>query len=458
MAGSHTPTSARDTSLDPPADPSPLTLVSSVEHGLSARLAGRVDGHLATFAEHMREGLLAASTAVGLEVMAELMDAEVTALVGPKGRHDTERTMNRHGAEPAAVTLGGRRVPVRRPRVRSIASEDGESAQEVPLESYTTLAATDLLAEGIVARMLAGITTRRYPVALEPVGAQVEQMASSTSKSAVSRRFVAATAERLAELHARPLGDQRWLVVYLDGFRFGDHTLVSALGVTLDGTKVPLGVVEGSTENAAVCIRLMSDLAARGLDATRGILFVVDGGKAIAKAVDDVYGHLAVTQRCRIHKERNILDHLPEDERPLVKRKLRAAWAKPSAAEARADLDALARSLARRRPGAAASLREGLDETLTVTRLGVTGTLLKTLASTNPVESMIEIIRDHAHRVKHWSSGDMALRWAAAGMTAAQAQFRRVKGHRQLPQLAHALERAVGYQPAVSDVAHAATA
>jgi len=386
------------------------------------------------------------------------MDAEVTELVGPKGRHDPDRTMNRHGAEPATVTLGGRRVPVRRPRVRTIASEDGESAQEVPLESYTTLAATDLLTEGIVARMLAGISTRRYPVALEPVGAQVEQTASSTSKSAVSRRFVAATAERLAELHARPLGDQRWLVVYLDGFSFGDHTLVGALGVTLDGTKVPLGVVEGSTENAAVCTRLMSDLAARRLDATRGILFVVDGGKAIAKAVDDVYGHLAVTQRCRIHKERNILDHLPEDERPLVKRKLRAAWAKPSAAEARADLDALARSLARRRPGAAASLREGLDETLTVTRLGVTGTLLKTLASTNPVESMIEIIRDHAHRVKHWSSGDMALRWAAAGMTAAQAQFRRVKGHRQLPQLAHALERAVGYQPAVSDVAHAATA
>jgi putative transposase len=208
--------------------------------------------------------------------------------------------MNRHGAEPATVTLGGRRVPVRRPRVRTIADGD-EPEREVPRESYTTLAAADLLAEGIVARMLAGISTRRYPVALEPVGAQVEQTASSTSKSAVSRRFVNATADRLAELHARRLDDQRWLVVYLDGFSFGDHTLVGALGVTLDGTKDPLGVVEGSTENAAVCTRLTSDLAARGLDATRGILFVVDGGKAIAKAVDDVYGTLAVTQRCRLH-------------------------------------------------------------------------------------------------------------------------------------------------------------
>jgi transposase-like protein len=342
--------------------------------------------------------------------------------------------------------------------VRTIAGDDDQPTREVTLESYATLASTDLLAEGIVARMLAGISTRRYPVALEPVGADVEQAASSTSKSAVSRRFVAATAERLAALGARPLGDQRWLIVYLDGFSFGDHTLVGALGVTGDGTKIPHGVVEGSTENAAVCTRLVADLAARGLDATRGILFVVDGGKAIAKAVDDVYGTLAVTARCRRHKERNILDHLPEGERPLVRRKLRQAWAKASAVEARGDLESLARSLAHKRPGAAASLREGLEETLTVNRLGVTGTLLRTLESTNPVESMIEIVRDHAHRVKHWSSGDMALRWAAAGMTAAQAQFRRVKGYRQLPALARALEQAVGYQPAESDVAHAATA
>jgi putative transposase len=452
MAGSHTPTSEHHTSVDS----RPLTLVSTVEHGLSERLAGRVDGHLAAFAEHMREGLLAASTAVGLEVMAELIDAEVCELAGPKGRHDTDRTAVRHGTEAGSVTLGGRRVPVRRPRVRTVVGDD-QPAREVTLESYATLAATDLLAEGIVARMLAGISTRRYPVALEPVGAQVEQTASSTSKSAVSRRFVAATAERLAQLCSRRLDDQRWLVVYLDGFGFGEHTLVGALGVTVDGTKVPLGVVEGSTENAAVCTRLVADLAARGLDATRGMLFVVDGGKAIAKAVDDVYGHLAVTQRCRRHKERNILDHLPEDERPMVQRKLRQAWAKPTAAEAKADLDALARSLARQRPGAAASLREGLDDTLTVNRLGVDGTLLRTLESTNPVESMIEIVRDHAHRVKHWSSGDMALRWAAAGMTAAQAQFRRVKGYRQLPALARALERAVGYQPDESDVPYAAT-
>jgi transposase-like protein len=415
-----------------------------------------LDGHLAAFAEHMCEGL-AASTAVGMEVMAELMDAEVTELAGPKGKHDPDRTATRHGTEPGSVTLGGRRVPVRRPRVRTVA-RDGQPDREIPLESYDTFASADLLAEGIVARMLAGTSTRRYPVALEPVGEQVEQAASSTSKSAVSRRFVNATAERLAELCNRRLDDQRWLVVFVDGFSFGDHTLVGALGVTADGTKVPLGVVEGSTENAAVCTRLVSDLAARGLDASKGVLFVIDGGKAIAKAVDDVYGALAVTQRCRRHKERNILDHLPEAERPLVRRKLRAAWAKPTVAEAKADLESLARSLARQRPGAAASLREGLDDTLTVNRLGITGALLKTLDSTNPVESMIEIIRDHARRVKRWSSGEMALRWAAAGMLAAQTQFRRVKGYRQLPTLAQALEQHVGHQPHTHDIPHTATA
>jgi putative transposase len=300
--------------------------------------------------------------------------------------------------------------------------------------------------------MLAGLSTRRYDHGLEPVGSAVRDAAMGTSKSAVSRRFVIATAEKLAALLARPLGDRRWLIVFLDGFAFGEHTLVGALGVTADGAKVPLGVVEGSTENAAVCTRLIADLADRGLDASLGVLFVVDGGKALDKAIRAVFGTKALIQRCRRHKERNVLDHLPEHERPLIQRKLRAAWANPDPNAARAELEALARALSKRRPGAAASLREGLDATLTVTRLGITGSLLRTVDSTNPVESMIEIVRDHARRVKRWSSGEMALRWAAAGMLAAESQFRRVKGYRQLPQLAAALERATADEPALLDV------
>jgi putative transposase len=444
MQDSHMSVSADETA----AESSPLRLAGAEALGLPERLAGRLDEHLAAFVAHMRQGLLAASTAVGLEVMDELMAVEVTEVAGPRGKHNPARVAMRHGTQPGTVTLGGRRLGVRRPRVRTT----GEGGHELELDSYRVFASTDLLAEGIVARMLAGLSTRRYPAGLEPVGDQVDAQASGTSKSAVSRRFVTATAERLAELLARRLDQDRWLVVFLDGFGMGEHLLVGALGVTADGTKVPLGVVEGTTENKAVCTRLVADLAERGLDATRGVLFVIDGGKALDRAIRGVFGAKAAIQRCRRHKERNILEHLPEDERPLVQRRLRAAWASGDPEQAAAELEQLARSLARQRPGAAASLREGLAETLTVTRLGVGGRLLQTVESTNPVESMIEIVRDHAGRVKRWSSGEMALRWAAAGMLAAETQFRRVKGYRELPQLALALERATAAEPGVLDL------
>jgi transposase-like protein len=402
------------------------------------RLGGNVDEQLGLFAERMREGLLAASVAIGLEVMGELQEAEVAELAGPKGKHDPGRSAYRHGAEAGRVTLGGRRVPVQRPRVRTV------GGAEVRLESYDAFASVDLLAERMVASMLAGLSGRRYRQVLEPVGEQLEAAASGTSQSSVSRRFITATAERLAEFRSRPLDQERWLIVFVDGFDFAGHTMVGALGVTGEGTKVPLGVVEGSTENATVVRGLIANLRDRGLDVSEGVLFVLDGGKALAKAVKDVFGAQAVIARCRLHKERNVLDHLPEAERPWVRRKLRAAWANPDADEAQAALGALARQLEKVNPDAAGSLREGLADTLTVTRLGVTGSLLKTVMSTNPMESMIEIVRDHARNVKHWQRGDMRLRWAAAGMLAASSQFRRVKGYRQLPLLAAALRATVG--------------
>ena len=404
MQGSHTSTSAAHND----GDDRRLQLVSTASQGLPEQLAGAIDGHLATFAEHVKEGLLAASTAVGLEVMAEMMEAEVTEVAGIKGRHDPGRTHTRHGTEHGSVTLGGRRLPVKRPRVRTV----GDDAGEVPLGSYQTFAEGDLLAEQVTARMLAGISTRKYPVALEPVGKAVEEASSSTSKSAVSRRFVTATAERLAELCARPLDQARWPIVMLDGVHLGEHLLVVALGVTGDGTKVPLGVVEGSTENAEVCSRLVADLVDRGLHASGGILFVIDGGKALAKAIRAAFGPKALIQRCRRHKERNVVGHLPEVERPLVQRKLRAAWANPDPDAALRELQALARALDKKRPGAAASLREGLADTLTVNRLGVTGSLRKTVESTNPVESMIEIVRS---TTPGGSSAGSTARWRCAG-------------------------------------------
>jgi putative transposase len=420
-----------------------IGMVDLADPSLSERLAGKVSDQLEAFASKMRDGLLAASVAIGVDVMGELVDAEVTELAGPKGRHDSSRAAYRHGSEDGKVTLGGRRIPVRRPRVRTVAGDDGVE-REVRLESYDTFASVDLLADHMVASMLAGLSGRRYQRALEPVGDAVEVAATSTSQSSVSRRFVAATAERLAEFRSRPLDDQRWLICFVDGFDFAGHTMVGALGVSADGTKVPLGVVEGSTENASVVRGLIAGLRDRGLDASEGILFVLDGAKALARAVRDVFGDHAVIARCRLHKERNILDHLPEGERPWVRRKLRAAWTNPNAGEAEAALTALAAQLHKVNPDAAASLREGLAETLTVTRLGVTGALLKTVMSTNPVESMIDIVRDHSRNVKRWRDGDMRLRWAAAGMLTASSQFRRVKGHRQLPALARALRHTVG--------------
>lgn len=425
----------------PRPDPDRLRLLPTAAGGLPEGLATRLDGHLARFADHLREGLLAASVAVGLDVMDELMAAEVAEVAGPKGKHQRSRAATRHGSERGTVTLGGRRLPIRRPRVRT-----ADGSAEVPLATYGALSRSDLLADGVVARMLAGLSARRYGAGLEPVGAGVEARALGTARSAVSRRFVTATSARLAELLSRPLDGQRFVAVYLDGFGMGEHLLVGALGVTADGTKVPLGVVEGTTENAAVVGALVSDLRDRGLDASAGILFVIDGGKALRAAIRQVFGANAPVQRCRRHKERNVTEHLPEAERPLLLRRLRAAWADPDPARAKGQLEAIARGLAHRRPGAAAALREGLAETLTVNRLGVSGSLLRTLESTNPIESMIGIVRDHATRVKRWESGEMALRWAAAGMLAAEGQFRRVRGFAQLPLLAAALRRELGLQ------------
>jgi len=260
-----------------------IGLVDLADPSLSERLAGKVSEQLEAFAARMRHGLLAAPVAIGLDVMGELVDAEVTDVAGPKGRHDTDRVAYRHGTENGKVTLGGRRIPVRRPRVRTVADED-DVEREVRLESYDTFVSVDLLAEHMVASMLAGLSGRRYQSALEPVGETVEAAASGTSQSSVSRRFITATAERLAEFRSRLLDDQRWLICFVDGFDFAGHMMIGALGVTADGTKVPLGVVEGSTENATVVRHLITGLRDRGLDASEGILFVLDGGKALKTA------------------------------------------------------------------------------------------------------------------------------------------------------------------------------
>jgi transposase-like protein len=295
-------------------------------------------------------------------------------------------------------------------------------------------------------RMLAGVSTRRYRRIQEPVGKEVEQRAGSISKSSVSRAFVERTRKALGELMARRLDDVRLAVLMLDGIELKGRTNIVCLGITTDGVKVPLGLWEGSTENATVATALLSDLVERGLDPEQGILFVIDGSKALRKSIRDVFGEAPV-QRCIRHKERNVLEHLPERDRAAVKRRLRQAWALEDHDQAIDRLHALAVELERSYPGAAGSLREGLAETLTVARLGITGSLKRTLTSTNPCESMIECVRRTSRNVKRWQSGEMALRWTAAGMLEAERQFRRIIGYRDLAKLALAAERELHRHP-----------
>jgi transposase-like protein len=400
-----------------------------------AVLPARVQEAVGELVGAAREGLLALSVATGLGVLAELLEEEVDDVVGPKHVRNADRVAVRHGHEDGEVTLGGRRVAVRRPRARTV-----EGEREVPLGTYAHFADRDPLTRVVLEQMLAGVSTRRFARTREPVGEDVLGAERSTSKSAVSREFVGRTRQHLQALMSRSLADIRLAALMLDGIELKGRCCVVALGVTTDGIKVPLGLWDGSTENKTVAAHLLSDLVHRGLDVEQGVLVVIDGSKALRAAVREVFGPVPV-QRCVRHKERGVLDHLPERDRPVVKARLRRAWASDDHALALDGLRVLASELERSHPGAAASLREGLEETLTLTRLGIRGRLKKTLQSTNPIESMIEIVRRTSRNVKRWQSGDMCLRWTAAGMLEAELQFRKIIGYSDLAKLATRVER-----------------
>jgi putative transposase len=411
------------------------------------QLPEQVTVAVAELAGAAREGLLALAVGTGLQVLQAMLEEDVVRLVGPRGRHNPDRTAVRHGAEPGQVTLGGRRVQVRRPRVRS-----ADGTREVAVPTYHAFASTELLGRLALERMLAKLSCRRYRAGLEPVGVGVASTASGTSKSAVSRRFVTRTEHALAELLAQDLTGLDLVALMVDGIRVADHCCVVALGITIDGTKVPLALAEGATENATVVGDLLAGLRDRGLEVTRPLLVVIDGAKALRRAVLDVFDH-PVIQRCQLHKLRNVTDRLPDAVASVVAKRMRGAYHNPDPLVAQAELEALARELDRSHPGAAGSLREGLVETLTIGRLGVPPTLARTLRSTNAIESMIEICRDHAANVKRWQDGQMVLRWVAAGMGEAAKQFRRVNGYLYLPALRAALDATIAVAPTKEDAA-----
>jgi transposase-like protein len=389
-------------------------------------LAGEVTLSLDGFAEVVREGLMAFSCSAGLLLIDQIMAEEITARVGPKGRHDPGRVATRNGTAPGSVALGGRMVPVQRPRATLT------GGGELQLDSYAVFSTTDLLTELALERMLAGVATRRHRDVAEPIGTALESKARGDSKSAVSRRFKKATTAALEELLARDLSGLEVAVLMIDGIVFAECCCVAALVITADGTKVPVGLWDGDTENTVVVTDLLADLVARGLRYEQGLLVVIDGSKALAAGVNRVFGRRAIIQRCVLHKRRNVAAYLPAEDAGVTDTKLAKAFNDPDPARGKRVAEGIARQLEAKHPSAAASLREGLDDMFAVRRLGVGDRLARSLSCTNSIESMFSVVRAVTGRVKNWKDTKMVRRWVAAGMLEAERNFRRIKGYQDM--------------------------
>jgi putative transposase len=395
--------------------------------------------------QRIREGLLELVVRAGQDAIAAILEEDVARLCG--GRHERRGAGSpmRWGEQGGAMVLGGRRVKVTRPRVR-------QSGREVELPSYAQFQREDPLEERAMTQMLCGVSTRKYERSLESAEGFDD---FGTSKSAVSRRFVALSKKRLEGLMSTSLADIRWQAVMADALHFGEHTIIVALGIDESGKKHVLGLREGSTENATLCRELFAELVERGLPQDRHLLFVIDGGKGLRKGIRDVFGDMAEVQRCQVHKQRNVLEHLPEEKRPQVRSVLAQAYRAQTYETGVRQLENLAKSLDRDHPGAAASLREGLEESLTVKRLGLSGALERTLATTNPIENLNGSIRRISGRVRRCRGGSMALRWVGAAVLDAQQSFRRLKGVSEMHRLVDALKR-LGHSPETQNVRPAA--
>jgi putative transposase len=377
-----------------------------------------------------RMTLLELAVTTGLTVLRQMLEEDRAVLCGVRYAHLQGRRAHRAGTTPSAVVLGGRTVAMPRPRVRA-------GGREVALPTWTAVATRDPLTKRAVQQMLLGVATRGYAASLEPIAAGV--VSRGTSKSAVSRRFVACTRAQLETWRTRAVGELDLAVLMLDGVRFAHECLVVALGIDTQGRKHVLGLWEGATENATVCQALLTNLVERGLRTDRSVLVILDGSKALYKAVTETFGAAAWIQRCQVHKARNVRDYLPKAQQAWVRDAMRRALRSETRPEARHQLEALARRVEARYPQAAASIREGLEEVVTVLDLPVHGLLRRALATTNTIESLIQRVR-HVHRnVKRWHGRSMALRWAAAGVITATAGFKLVKGARDMRALVNRL-------------------
>jgi transposase-like protein len=373
--------------------------------------------------------------AAGLEALGEMMEADAASVCGPRHGRGGGRRAQRWGRTAGPLGFHGGKVLVVRPRVR------GRGGREVALPSWERALAEDWLGRWAMNLMLIGVSTRRFGRAVRLPQADVPAgPGSGVSKSAASRRFVALSAERLAEWLAADLSGLDLLAVQIDGIHLDeDLLLVAAVGIDGEGAKHPLGLLEGATENAAVVQALLDDLVTRGLDPSVPRLFIIDGAKALSKAIRRTFGRETPIQRCQVHKARNIVDRLPKHLHASTRRTLRQAWELDDAGKAEKLLRNLARTLEREAPGVAGAILEGLDEILTVVRLGLPKQLRRSLACTNIIENIMGSVRRVCRNVKRWRDASMALRWTAAAMLEAARGFRRLKARSQLPQLRAAL-------------------
>ena len=367
----------------------------------------------------------------GQQVLASMMEQDREDLCGPRWKRDPDRKAGRAGTTQSEVTLGGRRIAIPRPRVRS------QKGHEVELPSFAFAANRDPLDHRTLEAVACGVSTRKYARSLDSLPEEIEER--SVSRSSVSRRYVAMTTKQMTTWLTTPLGDRHFPIVMIDGIHLGDHLVLIALGIDCEGKKQVLGLREGDTENGQVAKALLRDLVERGLDPELARLFVIDGAKALRSAIRKVFGDRGVVQRCQLHKQRNILGHLPEGMHESVKVILREAWGLRDAKLAKARLERLASSLEADHPGAAASVREGLEETLTLQGLGIEGTLYRKLRSTNAIENLNSGIANYAKNVKRWQGGSMVVRWVSAAIVEAGKKFRRVQGWRDIEKLTRAL-------------------
>jgi putative transposase len=368
----------------------------------------------------------------GLELMNLVMDEEVRHLAGERHQQHEKRRAHRWGKEDGYCVVDGQKVPIQKTRLRT------KDKREQRLGSYELFQRSGPMQAGVWDKMMRGLSTRNYGAVVKDF-----QDAYGIEKSAVSESFIEASREKVKQLMERPLGELRLCAVLIDGTPFKDRQMIAALGIGCDGTKTVLGIREGATENAAVVSALLSELVERGLDFSTPRLYILDGGRALHAAVRRHAGDAGFIQRCQVHKKRNVVDHLPDEYKADVRKKMQNAYAMAEYAEAKRALDQLHRELMELNPSAARSLEEGMDETLTVHKLRVPEQLRRTLASTNVIESAFSIVETVCRNVKRWRAGDQIERWVGSGLLVAERQFRKVIGFRQIPLLLASMANAV---------------